>query len=71
MALFKTEDHASIAKTLSNMASIYDGLGQVQEALKLNLKVYGNSLEMSFSLKNIRKGMIIHTLGYMGENTIR
>ena len=41
MALFKTEDHASIAKTLSNMASIHDGLGQPQEALNMNLKVYG------------------------------
>ena len=40
MKLFKTEEHAIIAKILNNMASIYSGVGQKQRALEMNEKVY-------------------------------
>ena len=39
MKLFKTEEHASIATTLSNMASIYNSLGQIDKALEMYQKV--------------------------------
>ena len=39
MKLFKTEEHADVATTLSNMALIYDGLGQMDKALEMNQKV--------------------------------
>ena len=39
MKLFKTEEHLSIATTLSNMALIYNELGQMDKALEMNQKV--------------------------------
>ena len=39
MKLFKTEEHANIATTLSNMALIYKSLGQMDKALDMNQKV--------------------------------
>ena len=39
MKLFKTEEHASIATTLNNMAAIYKSLGQMDKALEMNQKV--------------------------------
>ena len=39
MKLFKTEEHADVATTLSNMASIYEDLGQMDKALEMNQKV--------------------------------
>ncbi len=41
MKLFKTEKHADIATTISQMASIYKELGQIDKALEMNQKVYG------------------------------
>ena len=39
MKLFKTEEHARIATTLGNMASIYNTLGQMDKALEMFQKV--------------------------------
>ena len=39
MKLFKIEEHTDVATTLCNMASIYDGLGQMDKALEINQKL--------------------------------
>jgi hypothetical protein len=41
MKLFKTEEHADVAMTLSNMASILLEMGERREALEYNQRVYG------------------------------
>ena len=39
MKFFQTEEQADVAITLSNMATIYYSLGQIDTALEINQKV--------------------------------
>ncbi len=50
--LIKTEEHPDIARTLSNMASIYLNLGQKQKALEIYDRVYSREW-WSFLLPNL------------------
>ena len=52
MKFFKTDEHPNIAITLSNMASIYSDLGQLQKALEINERVKSIQTEYFF-LQNL------------------
>ena len=63
MKLLKTEDHLSIATTLSNIAFIYSSLGQTQKALKKQKRVYSKEQLIFSSLGKI----IFISLRYQNE----
>ena len=65
MKLFETEDHPDIATTLSNMASVYHDLGQVQKALDINERVYGREL-----VRIVRTIVIIFFLSFIYQSVI-